>query len=260
MTEYLPPVPAATLVVFRRARDGGAAELLMIQRSANMRFVPEATVFPGGRIDPADVALAERLTGAGGTGCPDIEDGAARVAAIREALEECGLVIGMDRRVSATEASEARRLLLATGALAPVLEQFGWSLDLASLVPFARWCPKHRRAFDTRFYLADLGTGDVELSADDTETSHLFWSSAARTLDMAREGQARIIFPTRRNLERLAQHASFAAAAAHARAHPVTLITPRVELRDEVQHLTIPEGLGYPITSAPLGDVERGLD
>mgnify|MGYP003352949658 CR=1 FL=1 len=46
-----------------------------------------------------------------------------------------------------------------SGALAPVLDHFDWQPDLAALTPWARWCPDWPGAFDTRFYLADLGTG-----------------------------------------------------------------------------------------------------
>ena len=38
-TDEAPPAnPAATLVIFRHNTAGGAAELLMVQRSAEMRF------------------------------------------------------------------------------------------------------------------------------------------------------------------------------------------------------------------------------
>jgi hypothetical protein len=61
-----------------------------------------------------------------------------------------------------------------------VLEAFGWQLALDRLTPFARWLPKHRapRIFDTRFYIADLGTGAVDVAVDATENTHLFWASA----------------------------------------------------------------------------------
>ena len=51
-------IPAATVVIFRKAPDGGPPELLMVQRAQEMRFAGGAAVFPGGRIDPADRELA----------------------------------------------------------------------------------------------------------------------------------------------------------------------------------------------------------
>jgi hypothetical protein len=61
-----------------------------------------------------------------------------------------------------------------------------------------------------------------------------------------------IIFPTRRNLERLARFGSFADAAADAQAHPPRIVTPWIERRDGADHLCIPDDLGYPVTSERL--------
>lgn len=253
MTSPAQTVPAATLVIFRHGADGDAPQLLMVQRSKAMRFAGGAAVFPGGRVDPEDHALAARLL-------PGAEpaDAASRVAALRETLEETGLALGLARAVSAAEARDARAMLLEHGALAPVLERFGWQLDDRALTAFAHWCPDLPGAFDTRFYLADLGTGAVDITVDETENTHLFWASAAQALAKADQGEISVIFPTRRNLERLALFASFAEAQAHAQATPVTCITPWRELREDGEWLLIPEGLGYPVTGQPLSEVQRG--
>lgn len=250
-----PAIPAATAVIFRHDPAGGPAQILMVERSASMSFAGGAAVFPGGRIDPADHALAEALV----TGLDPI-DAAARIAAVRETLEETGLAIAVNEPVSGADAAAARALLLKTGALADVLREFGWSLALDRLTPWARWLPKHRhmRIFDTHFYLADLGTGAVEIEVDATENHHLFWASAAEALRLADQGQIQIIFPTRRNLERLALFDGFAAARAHAEATPVITITPQIEQRDGQPWLTIPSEAGYPYDGEPLTRVSRG--
>jgi 8-oxo-dGTP pyrophosphatase MutT (NUDIX family) len=253
MSEPLTFIPAATVVIFRHAADGGPPELLMVQRAKEMRFAGGAAVFPGGRIDEADRVLAAALAPEGD---PDLT--AAQLAAVRETLEETGLAIAVTRKVPADEARAARALLLRDGALGAVLEAFGWRLDLAGVVPFARWCPQWDGAFDTRFFLADLGTGAVEIAVDATENTRLFWASAAHALDMADKGEISVIFPTRRNLERLAQFASFAEARDHAAVTPIRTISPRREERDGELHLTIPEGLGYPVTAQPMSSVKRG--
>lgn len=251
--EQLTFKPAATVVIFRHAAGGGPAEVLMVQRAKEMRFAGGAAVFPGGRIDDADRVLASQI--AAGED-PDII--AAKIAGIRETLEETGLAIAVTRAVSAQEAREARALLLETGLLAPVLERFGWTLALDTLTPFARWCPQWDGAFDTRFFLADLGTGAVEIAVDATENTRLFWTSAAGALDMADRGEISVIFPTRRNLERLAQFATFAAVRAHALATPIATISPRHEDRGGEKYLVIPEGLGYPVTAQAMATVRRG--
>ncbi len=242
------PIPAATLIVMRE-RDEDAPELLIVERSAAMRFAGGALVFPGGRVDPGDHALAALHRG-------DPDDVAARIAAIRETIEEAGLAIG----VSGLADSEAARADLYGGT--PVGEVLmGLDLDLDMLVPFARWLPPgdvSHKVFDTRFYLARLpeGAGDAAV-VDGNENVRMFWATARDVLDMADRGEARIIYPTRRNLERLAQFASFAEAVADARAHRIEAITPWVETRDGEELLCIPEGLGYPVTSQPVKAVFR---
>ena len=248
-----PAIPAATVVIFRHATQGGAPELLMVQRAKEMRFAGGAAVFPGGRIDPEDYALARHIAADGN---PD--DAAARIAGIRETLEETGLSIATDDKVSAAEAADARAFLLEQGALAPVLERFGWTLRLDALVPFARWWPRWDRAFDTRFFLADLGTGAVEIAVDATENTRLFWTSATGALDLADRGEIDIIFPTRRNLERLALFSNFSEARAQAARYPVDIIAPRREDRDGESWLCIPEGFGYPVTAQLMKTVKRG--
>ena len=243
------PIPAATLVLFRDGPRG--PEHLFVERSQTMVFAGGAVVFPGGRVDPGDHALAANFAHL------DPDDAAARIAAIRETVEEAGIAVGLRGEADMS----ALRVALAGGqSMAALLDAHRLSLDLDALVPFARWCPnfKETRTFDTRFYLARVAADHAEASVDATENVHLFWATAADVLKRGDAGDLKIIFPTRRNLERLAQLADFDAAIAHADAHPVTKITPWVEERDGEQHLTIPAGIGYPVTSEPLRAVMRG--
>jgi 8-oxo-dGTP pyrophosphatase MutT (NUDIX family) len=245
-------IPAATVVVFRHGGKG-PPELLMVQRSRTMRFAGGAAVFPGGKVDPQDRELSARLT-------PDDEPelAAARIAAIRETLEETGLAVGLRQPVSAAQAAAARSMLLACGALAPVLDVLAWELDVTRLVHFAHWCAPRQRAYDTHFFLSDIGSGDVSLAVDETECTRLFWAPAARTLAMADAGEISVIYPTRRNLERLALFDSFEAAVAHAAAHPVQRICPAEIERDGRTWVEIPEGHGYPVLGQLITTAERG--
>lgn len=247
-------IPAATLVIFRHGSGGGPPELLMVQRAREMRFAGGMAVFPGGKVDPADHELAATLASEPSA----LPDTAARIAAIRETLEETGLLTGLSRAVTADEALAARTMLAAEGALGPVLARFGWQLDLSRLVPFAHWRQTVARAFDTHFYLTDLGSGQVELAVDATENTHLFWASATESLNMVGRGEIAVVYPTERNLERLALFGDFAAAVAQAQAFPPRMIQVRPEERDGEPHLCIPEGMGYPITAQPLALARRG--
>jgi 8-oxo-dGTP pyrophosphatase MutT (NUDIX family) len=245
-------IPAATVVIFRKA-EPGPPELLMVQRSRALRFAGGAAVFPGGKVDPADRVLATQI-------CPDDdpEIAAARIAAIRETLEETGLVIATREPVSAEEAAAARALLIAEGNLAAVLQAYGWTLEPERLVFYAHWCPPFARAFDTRFFVIDLGTGAVDIAVDATENTKLFWISATAALDLADRGEISVIFPTRRNLERLAQFDSFDEALTDIARHPVTCVRPGQVDRDGEIWLQIPDGHGYPVLGQPLATATRG--
>ena len=246
-------IPAATLVIFRNAADGGVPELLMVERAKAMAFAGGALVFPGGRIDPGDRALGAVPPHS------DFDDAAARIAAIRETVEEAGLPVALHPTPTADALAQLRAALHAGEPFADALAAAGTAPALDQLVPFARWKPAHRnmRIFDTWFYLARAPEG-IEATVDRTENVRLSWMRAADVLADADAGRATIIYPTRRNLERLALFATFDEAVAQARAHPVRVVTPWTEERGGVPHLCIPDDLGYPVTSQPTDSAFRG--
>jgi 8-oxo-dGTP pyrophosphatase MutT (NUDIX family) len=251
-------IPAATLVIMRET-TGVAPELLMIERGAEMAFAAGALVFPGGRIDPGDHAIATTpsLLSSDTPWHPD--EAAARVAAIRETIEEVGIAIGLDPLPEAPATAQLRAALAEGGDFAALLARSGYRLDLDRLTAFARWRPNMRetRNFDTRFYIAAAPDAAIA-EADGSESVRSLWISAAAALADADSGHHRIIFPTRRNLERLAAFATMAELVAHAASHPVAPITPWIEERDGERWLCIPDGHGYPVTSEPVATALRG--
>lgn len=247
--------PAATVVIVREVLDG-TPQFLMMERAKSMAFAAGALVFPGGGVDESDRMLAARIAGQ-----IDFDEASARVAAIRETLEECGLGIGLSRHVQAEELLAMRVALTQGMGLADLLERHDIALSLENLVPFARWHPVAAeyvsRIYDTRFYLARAPEGQ-DASVDNSENVRLMWSDAASAIARCDGGDGHIIFPTRRNLERLAQFASFDELASHARSIPVETVQPWVETRNGEPHLCIPAHLGYPVTSEPMAAVQRG--
>ncbi len=229
--------PAASLILMRDRRTS-APELLIVQRSAGLAFAAGAYVFPGGRVDPGDHASAARL-------CSHLEpeEGAARLAAVRETWEETSVAVGLHPAPAPGE---------------PVLQAPGIRFDAAALIPFARWLPQEVvvRRFDTRFYLAEA-TGDAEPVADGVETAHAFWATATDVLERCLTGQGRAIFPTRRLLERLARFPSFAQARAEAERLPQQIITPWIEQRADGAWLRIPADAGYPVTEERIETATR---
>ena len=247
MSDLPEPIPAATLVLMREA-GGGPPELLVTERTGHMAFAAGALVFPGGRIDADDHRTAELLGG-----------DAARIAAIRETIEETGLAPGLVPAPDAAAAQMLREGLADEEPFASLLSAHGLAPDPGALVPFARWCPNFRetRRFDTFFFLAEAPAGAPEPTISAHEAVRAFWASAAGIIGEIEAGRAHAIFPTRRNLERLARFGSIAEARADAGRHPVARITPWVEARGGSPHVCIPEGIGYPVTSEPLETARR---
>jgi 8-oxo-dGTP pyrophosphatase MutT (NUDIX family) len=244
-------IPAATLIVMRE-RAGLPPELLMAERTAGMAFAGGAMVFPGGRIDSGDGALAAGFTE---------PEAAARIAAIRETLEESGIAVGLRPGPDQQLGARLQQQLNAGTPFGALLAANGLALDLAALTPFARWKPAFHQAriFDTFFFLAEAPAGDWPPHPQAGECEAVEWLSAAGVLDRIAQGEASAIFPTVRNLERLAQFDGIAAARADALAHPIATITPWVADHDGEPHVVIPEGLGYPVTREPLAHVQRGV-
>jgi len=241
------PIPAATLVLMRE-RPGGPPELLVTERTSHMAFAAGALVFPGGRIDADDHRTAE-LLGAD----------AAQIAAIRETIEETGLAPGLAPAPDAAAVQALRDGIADEEPFASLLAAQGLALEAGALLPFARWCPNFRetRRFDTMFFLAEAPQGAAEPTISAHEAVRAFWAGAVEILAELEAGRAHAIFPTRRNLERLARFGSIAEARADAERHPIVTITPWVEERGGIPLVCIPEGIGYPVTSEPLETARR---
>lgn len=251
-------VPAATVIIVRDQPDG--YEMLMLERHSQLAFAGGATVFPGGRIDEDDQLIAADATLATRPHGADADDLAARVAAIRESLEEVGVPIGLTPLPSA-KWQEWREALHGGALFSRLLRENGMTVDLAALTPFARWSPNFRgqRAFDTRFYLTCVPDGAHEAGLPDgQETTHIFWDTPQHVLEEAAAGKTRIIFPTRRNLERLATCSTYATLKTHAEAYDIIRIEPRVLEIDGEEWLCIPDNLGYPVSRQRMATVERG--
>lgn len=250
-----PAIPAATLVTWRDA-PGQAPEILVVERSATMAFAAGALVFPGGRIDAADREFADALGRPGD---------AAKISAIRETIEESAVAPALIGNLTPALGLALQQSLIDGAPFADLLGAHGLALDLDALIPFARWMPSfhHARTFDTMFFLAPAPApapgpaGDWVPRPQPGECVAAEWASPAGLIARIDRGEASAIFPTKRNLERLALHADFAAALADAYAYPVETITPWIADIDGQRHVCIPEGRGYPVVSEPLDTAFR---
>ena len=168
------PRDAATLIIVRN--DGRKPRILMGQRAAGHKFMPNKFVFPGGKVDAGDhrlqpphdlhPAVMARLT----LGCSQTRARALAMAAIRETYEETGLVLGEPHTPTLKTRSPQWRDFLRFDV--------NPRLDELHFVARAITPPYRSRRFDARFFMADakLIQGDVhERPQGSGELLRLHW-------------------------------------------------------------------------------------
>lgn len=217
--ENITPQPAATLMLARDAPRG--LEVLMLQRSQSLAFMPGVHVFPGGALDAGDDApeLHARCTG--------LDDAAASralglerrglaywIAAIREAFEEAGILLAYDAtseivslRGAAAERYRAHRRALdeGRGSFGKFVLGEGLRLAVDRLHYFGHWITPvgAPRRYDTRFFLAIAPEGQ-EARHDERETIAQVWVRPREALELSATEAIRMRLPTIKTLERFA--------------------------------------------------------
>lgn len=155
-------------------RDAATPEVLLLRRSANSAFAPNAYVFPGG---------AEEV----------VDRGDLRRTAARELFEE----------------ARAR-------------------VDADALLRFSHWItpPGQPRRFDTTFFVAAVPDAHAIVAADDRETHDARWIAPSEALHLCATGALRVIFPTKKHLERLASFESVDALLKFAATKRIVTVAP----------------------------------
>jgi 8-oxo-dGTP pyrophosphatase MutT (NUDIX family) len=257
------PRDAATVMVLRPAAGGPGVEVLMLRRTAAMRFAPGAYVFPGGSVDPADYgaetgwegpSAAEFGTRLGAS--PEVAR-ALVCAAVRETFEESGVLLagetgGGPLAVPSGPSWEADRLALASGALslAGLLARRGLVLRADLLVPWSRWITPEAepRRFDARFFAAALPDGQ-EAVGHEAEADRVAWLSPARAIDSAKAGEISLLPPTAATLHDFASEVAAGRGLADilGARRPIEPVRPRLVLEDGAAWLMLPDEVGYPL-------------
>lgn len=260
-----PAVPSATILLLRG--DHSLVEVFMVVRHHQIDFASGALVFPGGKVDPQDedAALAVRCDGA----ADNPATRAIQIAAIREAYEECGVLLaraaGETKLIAGARLStlEPYRLQVHSGAVSfqEFLDREDLRLACDQLVPFAHWItpvmmPKR---FDTHFFIAVAPPDQVALH-DGHESVDSVWITPNDVLAGAKTRRYTVIFPTLRQIEKLGHAASPADAVARARRSPIVTVTPWTEQRPDGAYLCIPAAAGYDISEEkmPAREPQRG--
>ena len=246
MTDPAPTRLAATILLVRDGSDG--AEICMIVRNRKIAFASGALVFPGGSVDAGD-------SDAGGLTSGDVSGEALtlRVAAIREAFEECGVLLA--RRGGALITGDEAAALVAKWrarleadevSIADIARAEGLTLAVDLIQPFAHWITPEaeKKRFDTHFFIAKA-PADHALDHDGGEAVEAVWLSPNAAMEEARAGTKALMFPTWLNLQVLETATTADAAIELARAHPVVTVMPEFKKVEGGVELRIPAEAKY---------------
>ncbi len=244
------------------ASASSSFEVFMVRRNPRSEFVGGAFVFPGGAVDPADSEVEHLVS--------DLDDAAASqmlglsqgglawlVAAARELFEEAGILLAVDDSGTpidpeadpafAARMTRCRAELNARGTTFPsILESLGVKLALRDLHFFSHWVtpPGQPRRYDTRFFVCRKPPAQ-DPAHEGEEATDSVWISPEAAIAAAARGAMTIIFPTLKNLERLASFDSIDDLLRWARDARPEATRPRVSLKDGTLRILLPGEEGY---------------
>lgn len=169
---------AACLILVDRTQ--AEPRVLMGRRLPSQVFLPNKWVFPGGRVDDDDRALAAIMTKVPGPRCStEAAQFAFALAAVRETFEETGQFLGRSASHGQSGLPPVWQAIADQG-LSPSFDQFR---------PLARAItpPGLPRRFDTWFFIAEHDCDAPALGQPDGELLDLGWFTLyeARALDLA---------------------------------------------------------------------------
>lgn len=188
-----PPRASATLVLLRDAPNTGL-EVFLLRRHTDSAVLGGAYVFPGGKLDEADCAASLHahldqnpevlLPTLGESDLTAHTAAGLYVAAVREALEECGVLYARAQGAAAllhdAQARSAwQRQLHGGQPFAQVLQSADLVIDTQHLAPWSRWITPRQpsvtnKRFDTRFFVAVLPEGQSP-THDNVEAVDSVW-------------------------------------------------------------------------------------
>jgi 8-oxo-dGTP pyrophosphatase MutT (NUDIX family) len=246
------PRPAATLMVLRDGAHG--IEVLMTERPQAASFAGGAMVFPGGKLDHGDHALADHAVRPQGWSAELL---AHAIAAIRECFEECGLLFAAATQDGPLLDGAALAALDRTADFGALVRGGDLWLRPDHLVAFAHWItpPDRPRRFDTWFFAAAAPLGQA-VATDRREVVRALWTTPLAALDTARESGRLLVPATYLNLWRLGESGSVTQALAPAGAI-VTIMPQWHQTSDGGLEVRIPEGAGYSVTRLRLGEIRK---
>jgi 8-oxo-dGTP pyrophosphatase MutT (NUDIX family) len=232
-------------VVLLRDEPEKGLEVFLLRRHKASAVLGGAYVFPGGKLDETDCApdlqayldtSPQVLHSALGEIdlLPHIAAGL-YVAAVREVLEECGVLYARLKNNEALAHDAAQRLqwqqaLHGGQGFADVLKSAGLRVDTQHLAPWSRWITPVQpsvtnKRFDTRFFVAVLPAGQQPVH-DNIEAIDSVWLSPMDALTRYWAGGLPLAPPQIMTLVSLLPHANTASVLQAAKMQTPPLVLP----------------------------------
>ena len=239
---WIPPVPrpASTVVLLRDAPERPITYLM--RRAPSMAFAAGMHVFPGGRVDDADLAARIEFTGAPiqpdrMTADPDLARGIV-VGAVREVFEETGVLLPVDssgRLPSVDTSWESDRAAVndSSAQFPEVLARRGLALDPDLLPLWSHWITPEveERRYDVRFFVARVPEGQLVRDVSG-EADRCIWVDPAHALSEYAEGRMAMLPPTVSTLSDLVSLPDTTDLAGRAGGRKVRPLLPRTRMVD----------------------------
>lgn len=253
---------ASTVVLLRDAPSG--LEVFLMKRSGLSDVLGGAYVFPGGKLDAADVIddMPNRLDQTpqalhAALNEPALQHhhaAALYVAALREAFEESGVLFAEGASLAVT--AQAAELLKNGKNFPAILAQLGLRLQTQHVQPWVRWItPKlasvSTKRFDTRFFLAAVPHHQTAVH-DNFETTESVWLAPRAALEAYWSGGIALAPPQIMSLAHLSHHRTVASALAEARSKPPAVIEPEPFDFEGLRTITYPGDVQHSIRERAL--------
>lgn len=253
---------AATVVLLRDAPTG--LEVFLIKRSGLSDVLGGAYVFPGGKLDAADVLtdMTARIDQAPQALHAALNEpalghhnaAALYVAALREAFEESGVLFAENANLDVT--AKAAELLKNGHSFPAILAQLGLRLQTQHVQPWSRWItPKlasvSTKRFDTRFFIASVPNNQTAVH-DNYEATESVWLAPRVALEEYWSGGIALAPPQIMSLAHLSHHRTVASALSEARSKPPAVIEPEPFDFEGLRTITYPGDAQHSIRERAL--------
>jgi 8-oxo-dGTP pyrophosphatase MutT (NUDIX family) len=253
-----PPRASATVVLLRDEPQNGL-EVFLLRRHTASAVLGGAYVFPGGKLDDADCSSdvhafldtstqeLQRALGEADLAAPTAAG--LYVAAIREVLEECGVLYArlQDSQALTHDAGQRQRwqqALHGGQGFVQVLQGAGLRVDTQHLAPWSRWITPVQpsvtnQRFDTRFFVAVLPKGQLPIH-DNIEATDSVWLSPLEALTRYWAGAMPLAPPQIMTLVSLVSHTCTASVLNLAKQQTPPLVLPETFDEHGVRNLCYP--------------------